>query len=52
MEGRALKSGTRCSVIPSTMSGSCLRYINFDDEQIPKGLWACLVNVTGLQNLT
>ena len=52
MEGRAVKSGTRCNGIPAAMSGSFLHYINFDDEQIPKGLWACIVNLIGLQNST
>lgn len=43
MEGRALKSGTRCNGIPAAMSGSFSHCINFDDEQISKGRWACII---------
>lgn len=44
-----MKSGTRCNGIPAAMSGSFLHCINFDDEQIPKGLWASIVNPIGLK---
>lgn len=48
MEGRAVKSGTRCTGIPAAMNASFLHCIHFDDEQIPKGI----VNLFDFQNST